>query len=180
MAMRNRFELFDGQEKFTTHFDSLLTKKLSNYSDISHSIKAFQLIHINGKTVGLKECDELGINLFDDNGNWSKEAALIDAFDFLLERVDDVLYPNILEKKNTLSDKEKLILCALVHEIQSNLNTTYLFNTPHDIESAKKIRGQIYEAAHKAVARKLPSLARIIAESTEDQTNHDDCHCLIC
>lgn len=178
--MKNRFELFEGQEKFTAHFYSLLTKKLSSYDEINHSIKAFQLIRINGKTVGLKECDELGINLFDDNGNWNKEAALLmDEFDFLLERVNEMLYPNILEKKNTLSDKEKLILCALVHEIQSYLNTTYLCNKPQDIESAQKIREQIYEAAHKAVARKIPSLASIIAQSTEDQTNHDDCHCLI-
>jgi hypothetical protein len=186
-AVQNRFELFEGQQKFTSHFYYLLSKKLSSFSEISHSIKAFQLIHLNGKAVGLRECEELDINLFDEHGNWNNNTVSIDEnkaplFDDLWERVDDILYPNILEQTVSLSDKEQIILCALVYEIQTDLINTYLFNNKIDTEAALVIRQKIFKAAHDAVATTLPSLKMLLkwAQSQEDQKNHDDCKCVIC
>lgn len=185
--VRDRFELFKEQQKFTSHFQYLLSKKLSSFSEISHSIKAFKLIHINGKAVGLRECDELGIDLFDEHGNWNKHAANIDEnttllFDALWDRVNDILYPNILDETYQISDKEKIILCALVYEIQTDLINTYLFNNKIDTEAALDIRYRIFTAAHDAVANTLPSLKIMLkwAQSQEDQKNYDDCKCVIC
>jgi len=176
-----KIDLSTDQHEFqltlTSRFLLKLIEKLSNLDAINNSIKKFNLIHSNNEPVDLSFCNQPGFDFFDENGKWNVGAYKVDENKgsgedhfYLMKRLDEILYPNILEEGVTISDKEKTILCAIVHDIQSRFLSQYLPDMNKDfseaaLKHADQIKFMIYKAAHDAVASIFPELGKLIAHA---------------
>lgn len=162
-----------------------LLKNLSSYSAINKSIRDFNLIHTGEKVLDLESCKKKGHDFFDETGKWNKQAEKIDEnllviddqgnedyplYDLMQNRVNEILYPNILSKNEVLSDKERIILCALIYSIQTKISEKYLpdMRTCKTVESVRRVQDLqeiIYKAVNVAAASCISEIKPKILEA---------------
>lgn len=172
-------------ERLTLQFKEELINRLSNIEAINNSIKEFELIHFNGTAIGL-EYPLLNDTLFDEKGNWNRhvnvdENGCPDMFEMLCRRIDDILYPNLLSEEDQLTFKEKMVLCALVYEIQTQCFSTgipaiFNFNSTQAVQELQHLRELIYTAAQNAVRSVLPYLAMYLMTTQLNQEVASNLH----
>lgn len=171
------------QSKLTEEFQHKLRQKLTSFDDINKSIRFFNIIHskLDDKVIDFTYFNAPGFDFFDSMGNWNKNAKNIKEntivncdglnftpfYDVMCAKINAVLYPEILHENDGLTDKEKLILSAVVDEIQSEMSRKYVPDSSkiqlNDILCSVIIDEMIFQATYSAVKNVLPELDFLIA-----------------
>lgn len=173
----------DQLNEITAEIKNELQIRLLKYSSINLSIRNFSLVHANGEALDLGSCKIPGRDFFDEMGNWNLNASEIDenktspAYDEMCARINEILYPNILNGSENLSDKEKMILCALIYEIQTSIWKKYMPDmkncfTEESIQAEKAVKEIIYRAIHDAVAHFIPNLKSYLSISASSENDN--------
>jgi len=169
------------QSKMTEEFQYKLRKKLTSFDEINTSIRFFNIIHsqLDDKVIDFTYFNAPGFDFFDSKGKWNENAGNIkentviscDGLNFMphyetmCAKINGVLYPEILDGNDNLTDKEKLILSAVVDQIQSEMSRKYMSDTSRldDILNSLMIDEMIFKATCSSVRNILPELGSLIA-----------------
>lgn len=95
---------------------------------------------------------------------WNKQACNVsENSPEILLTCNDMLYPNVLTGNENLSDKEKIVLCALIYVIQTRILEKYTpdmryCNTNERVQEVQNLRELIYTAVKDATVSCLPEI----------------------